>query len=85
MNSLQQIPPQCWASPLSDSRWHRLDNVKNEQGLPTQGRCGLKKRVQTNFRLATINIGTLSTRTRELAQILSDRNIHIACNQMERS
>ena len=67
------------ASPSSDARRPRLNGVKNWQGLPSTGRGGLKKLVQ--IRIATINIGTMTGRSRELADTLKNRKVDIACVQ----
>ncbi|XP_073698816.1 uncharacterized protein [Garra rufa] len=57
----------------------RPHNVRNGRGLPTRERGGLKKRVQ--LRLGTINIGTMTGRSRELADSLKARCVDIACIQ----
>jgi len=54
------------------------------RGLPSTERRRLKKRAQPRplpLRAATINIGTLTGRTRELADILRRRRVDVACIQ----
>lgn len=73
------------ASPTGDARWPRPTNVRNEQGLLTKGRGRLKKQVQYKpLRIASWNIGTLTGRSRELADILKSRRIDLACLQETR-
>ena len=54
---------------------------RSRQGLPARGRGGLKKVVQERIRLASLIIGTLTGRARELAEALETRCIDIACVQ----
>ncbi|RWS09084.1 craniofacial development protein 2-like protein, partial [Dinothrombium tinctorium] len=64
-----------------DARRLRSNDVTNRRGLPASGRGRLKKRVQLQLRLGTINIGTMTGRSRELADALKSRRIDIACVQ----
>ena len=78
------MPPQLMdqnarAFPAGDARRPRPNDVGNEQELPANGRSGLKKRVQLRF--GTINVGTMTGRSRELADTLKNRRIDIACVQ----
>ena len=67
------------ASPGGDAR-HCPHGANSELGLPAPGRGRPKKRVQ-EIRLATINIGTLTSRSRELCDRLKERHVDIACVQ----
>uniref|UniRef100_A0A914X4N9 Reverse transcriptase domain-containing protein n=1 Tax=Plectus sambesii TaxID=2011161 RepID=A0A914X4N9_9BILA len=67
------------ASPAGDARRPRPSDVGNLRGLPTPRRGGLKKLV--HLRISTINIGTMTGRSRELAETLKTRRIDIACIQ----
>ncbi|XP_059389804.1 craniofacial development protein 2-like [Carassius carassius] len=80
MAAANQETDQARAFPLGDARHLRPDGVRNGRGLPAQGRGRLKKRVH-RIRLATLNIGTLTGRSRELADTLKTRRIDIACIQ----
>lgn len=67
-------------SPQGDAYHPRPSDVKSMRGLPAQGRDRPKKLVQ-RLRLATINIGTLTGRSRELANALKKRRVDIVCMQ----
>ncbi|CAJ0604099.1 unnamed protein product [Cylicocyclus nassatus] len=67
------------ASPGGDAR-HCPHGANSELGLPAPGRGRPKKRVQ-EIRLATINIGTLTSRSGELCDRLKERHVDIACVQ----
>ncbi|KAK6742269.1 hypothetical protein RB195_009870 [Necator americanus] len=58
------------------------------RGLPARGRSRLKKlvchRQQHPVRLATLNVGTLTGRSRELADSLRKRRVDISCVQETR-
>uniref|UniRef100_A0A914WDC8 Reverse transcriptase domain-containing protein n=1 Tax=Plectus sambesii TaxID=2011161 RepID=A0A914WDC8_9BILA len=68
------------ASPAGDARRPRPSDATSGQGLPAQGRSRLKKRAH-RIRLATLNIGTMTGRSRELADALKNRRIDFACVQ----
>uniref|UniRef100_A0A914XAH1 Endonuclease/exonuclease/phosphatase domain-containing protein n=1 Tax=Plectus sambesii TaxID=2011161 RepID=A0A914XAH1_9BILA len=72
---------QAWASPGSDAHCPRLSGASSQQGLPRNGRARLKKQA---FRVATLNIGTLTGRGRELADLLRRRRVHVASLQETR-
>uniref|UniRef100_A0A914WAH4 Endonuclease/exonuclease/phosphatase domain-containing protein n=1 Tax=Plectus sambesii TaxID=2011161 RepID=A0A914WAH4_9BILA len=76
----RNLNPNARASPGGDARRHRLNDARSGQGLPGHGRTGLKKLVQ-HLRLATINVGSLTGRGRELADMLKRRRVDIACVQ----
>ena len=76
------------ASPGSDAHNLRPRCVRNEQGLPGQGRSRLKKRVhrrkERELRVGTINIGTLNGKSREIADLVDRRKVDILCLQETR-
>lgn len=73
------------ASSGNDAHWPRPTSATNGRGLPADGRSRLKKLVQpTTLRFATLNIGTLTGRSRELAELLKRRRVDIACIQETR-
>jgi hypothetical protein len=65
--------------PASDARCPRLSGAGSVQGLPISRRGGLKKLVK--LRLGTVNVGTMTGRSREVADTLRGRRIDIACVQ----
>ncbi|KAK6757983.1 hypothetical protein RB195_015669 [Necator americanus] len=73
------------AYPRSDAHCPRPGNVANMRGLPARGRSRPKKlvrhRQQHPVRLATFNVGTLTGRSRELADSLRKRRVDICCVQ----
>ncbi|KAK6727994.1 hypothetical protein RB195_005571 [Necator americanus] len=76
------------AYPRSDAHCPRLGNVADMRGLPARGRSRPKKlvrrRQQHPVRLATLNLGTLTGRSRELADSLRKRRVDICCLQETR-
>ncbi|XP_051785416.1 craniofacial development protein 2-like [Erpetoichthys calabaricus] len=80
----QNLENNARASPGGDARRPRPSVVSSGQGLPAHGRGRPKKRVQQQqqpLRLGTLNIGTMTGRSRELADTLKIRRIDIACIQ----
>uniref|UniRef100_A0A914VFU1 Reverse transcriptase domain-containing protein n=1 Tax=Plectus sambesii TaxID=2011161 RepID=A0A914VFU1_9BILA len=71
------------ASPGSDARPSGLTGVKSMQGLPAQGRRRLNMLVQET-RFATLNVGSLTGRTTELAAALKRRRVDICALQETR-
>ena len=69
-------------SPESDTRIHRPNSVA-EQGLPRHGRARLKKQVR-KLRVGTLNVGTLTGKGRELADVMERRKIGVLCVQETR-
>ncbi|KAK6749164.1 hypothetical protein RB195_001644 [Necator americanus] len=73
------------AYPRSDAHCPRPGNVANMRGLPARGRRRPKKlvrhRQQHPVRSATLNVGTLTGRSRELADSLRKRHVDICCVQ----
>ena len=72
--------------PVADAHSPRPRCVRSEQGLPGQGRTRLKKRVQPKreLRVGTINIGTLTGKGREVADLMERRKVDILCLQETR-
>ena len=66
------------ASPLSDGQHPRLCAIRTKRvRLPQRGRMRLKKLV-TRLRIATLNVGSMTGKGRELADVLNRRMIDIA-------
>ena len=63
------------AYPVSDARRKRPTLAKNGRGLPRQERAGLKKLVQ-KIRASTLNVGSLTGRSRELADLMDRRKVN---------
>ena len=70
------------AYPVSDALCHRLSRTRSGQGLPQKRRLRLKK--LANLRCLTINVGTMTGKSREIADMMRRRNIGIACIQETR-
>ena len=65
------------AYPVRDSRRPRLTSVRNGQGLPGFGRSRLKKLVRV--RVGTLNVGSITGRGRELADLTERRKVGVLC------
>ena len=70
------------AYPVSDARRSRLTSVRNGQGLPGFGRSRLKKLVRV--RVGTLNVGSMTGRGRELADLMERRKVGVLCVQETR-
>ena len=83
--SLIQNRVECQGVPcLSDALGPRLTPSRNGQGLPRfTGRARLKKLVQ-NVRIATLNVGSMTARSREVAEMINKRRVDILCVQETR-
>ena len=66
-----------------DARGLRLTPSRNGQGLPRQGRARLKKKVQA-LRVGTLNVGSMNSRSREVADVMERRKVDILCVQETR-
>ncbi len=65
------------ASPLSDGQHPRLSAVRTRRvRLAQRGRMGLKK-LFTRLRITTLNVGSMTGKGRELADVLNRRRIDI--------
>ncbi|KAK6744599.1 hypothetical protein RB195_011370 [Necator americanus] len=85
---IEGVLKEARAYPRSDAHCPRPGNVANMRGLPARGRSRPKKlvrhRQQHPVRLATLNVGTLTGRSRELADSLRKRRVDICCVQETR-
>ncbi|CAG9137733.1 unnamed protein product [Plutella xylostella] len=75
------------ASPRNDAQTHRPTSATNILGLPSQGRARPKTLVpESNLkvRFATLNVGTLSGKTKELACLFKRRKVDFVCLQETR-
>ena len=69
---------------LSDALGPRLTPPVNGQGLPRpKGQARLKKQVQ-NVRVATLNVGSMTGRSREVAEMMNKRRVDALCVQETR-
>ena len=71
------------AYPAGDARRKRPTLAKNGRALPRQERAGLKKLLQ-KIRASTLNVGSLTGRSRELADLMDRRKVNILCIQETR-
>ncbi|KAK6767018.1 hypothetical protein RB195_026345 [Necator americanus] len=82
------VSAEARAYPRSDSHCPRPGNVANMRGLPEGGQSRPKKlvrhRQQHPLRLVTLNVGTRTGRSRELADSLRKRRVDICCVQETR-
>ena len=69
------------SSPVSDGQQSRLTAVGKRQGLSYRLRMWPKKRAKTRLRILSLNVGTMTGKSRELAEMLDSRRIDIACVQ----
>lgn len=70
------------ASPRNDAQTHRPTSAKSVRGLPSHGRARLTTLVPNcnrKVRFATLNVGTLTGRTKELAALFKRRKVDFAC------
>lgn len=75
------------ASPRNDAQKYRPASATSVRGLPDQGRVRLKKLVPESnqkVRFATLNVGTLTKRTMELADLCKRRRLDFICLQETR-
>ena len=83
------------AFPISDAQQHRRNAVTNERRLPYQERIRLKKIAQRgkrrekieeerSFVIATLNVGTMTGRGREVVDVMERRRIDVLCVQETR-
>nr|ADI61822.1 endonuclease-reverse transcriptase [Bombyx mori] len=75
------------ASPRNDAQKYRPTSANNILGLPSHGRARLMKLVPNcslKFRFATLNVGTLTGKTKELASLFKRRKVDFACLQETR-
>ncbi|XP_068229509.1 uncharacterized protein [Palaemon carinicauda] len=77
------------AFPVGDGLGPRLIPPKNWQGLPSQGRAGLKRQAQRKIseermKVSTLNVGTLIGKGRELVDLMEGSKIGVLCLQETR-
>ena len=72
------------ASPVCDAQGPRLIPARSGQGLPGQERARLKKLAQFNIRVGTLNVGTLTGRSKEVVGLMERKKIGILCVQETR-
>ena len=73
------------AYPECDAQRPRLTSATT-QGLPRCERTRVQKRASEGLRVATMNVGTLTGRGREVVKLMKMRRVSILCvqeNQME--
>ncbi|CAH2099151.1 unnamed protein product [Euphydryas editha] len=82
MSSMNLVCDNVRAYPAGDAQTQHPASVGNGQGLLHHGRGQRKKLVrEVSLRIASWNIGTMTGRGRELADVLERRWINIACLQ----
>ncbi|CAG4936579.1 unnamed protein product [Parnassius apollo] len=75
------------ASPRNDAQTHRPKSANSMLGLPSQGRARLTTLVpyrNLKVRFATLNVGTLTGKTKELASLFKRRRVDFICLQETR-
>ncbi|KAG8231542.1 hypothetical protein J437_LFUL008084 [Ladona fulva] len=77
------------ASPVSKAQTCRPMAVRNGIGLPDHGQFRLKKRVYQKeevctFRTGSLNVGTMTGKSREISDLRSRRRLKILCVQETR-
>ena len=75
------------ASPVeSDAQIRRPKSARNGLGLPSQGRDRLKKLVQKvrKVRYGTLNVGTMTGKSREITDMMKRRRVNVLCVQETR-
>ena len=65
---------------LSDMTCPR-PNMPTSEGLPQKWRLRTKKLAKMKVRFKTVNIGTMTGKSREVAQMLKRRRVEIDCVQ----
>ena len=82
----QQDSSMARAFPVSNVQDTCLNPVRNEQGLPGLGHTRLKKQAHHHQQMTvgTINIGTLTGKGKEIADLMERRRMDILCLQETR-
>ena len=75
------VPRTARAYPVGDAQIHRPNSARNKQGLLHNGRMQLKKQAPKSMRTGTVNVGTMTERGREIADMMERRKIQILCVQ----
>ena len=78
----QQASKAARAFPVCDAQGIRLNPVRSGQGLLGHERAQVKKLVRV--RVGTLNVGTMTGRGRELADLMERRKVGVLCVQETR-
>ena len=78
MEQSQEYENIARASPVCDAQEPRLAAAISERRLPCPGRARLKKIAQ---RVGSLNVGSMTGRSREVADVMKRRKINILCVQ----
>ena len=78
----QQASKAARAYPVGDAQGIRLNPVRSGQGLLGHERAQVKKLVRV--RVGTLNVGTMTGRGRELADLMERRKVGVLCVQETR-
>ena len=78
----QQASKAATAFPVGDAQGIRLNPVRSGQGLLGHERAQVKKLVRV--RVGTLNVGTMTGRGRELADLMERRKVGVLCVQETR-
>ena len=81
--SLQNDSNAARAYPVSDAQIHRPNSV-TRRGLPCQERARPKKLAQKSVRVASLNVGSMTGRGREIADMMRRRRVDVLCVQETR-
>ena len=81
MEQSQEYENIARASPVCDAQEPRLAAAISERRLPCPGRARLKKIAQ---RVGSLNVGCMTGRSREVADVMKRRKINILCVQETR-
>ena len=83
MSASQRVAIYVRAYPECDAQRPRLTS-ETVQGLPRCERTRLKKRASEGLRVASMNVGTLAGRGREVVELMEMRRVSILCVQETR-
>ena len=78
----QQASKAARAFPVGDAQGTHLNPVRSGQGLLGHERAQVKKLVRV--RVGTLNVGTMTGRGRELADLMERRKVGVLCVQETR-
>ena len=81
MERSQEYENTARASPVCDAQEPRRTAAISERRLPCSGRARLKKIAQ---RVGSLNVGSMTGRSREVADVMKRRKINILCVQETR-
>ncbi|XP_068242341.1 uncharacterized protein [Palaemon carinicauda] len=69
---------------VGDAQIYCLNSARNRHGLLRSGRLQLKKRTPKSIGIGTLNVGTMTGRGREVADMMERRKVQILCGQETR-